>query len=129
MLFDYDDSNLESIYNYAKKLEGMTFREILNEYNNSTQKFYINPNDKNVSNSPNGGTDTAVIKTTAAKGQLGNILEKFSSTSSLYEMLVMDNRSPATNEPSFFLSTHVSFNSMPTFAKSASCLLFKEYPK
>ena len=44
MLFDYDDSNLESIYNYAKKLEGMTFREILNEYNNSIQKFYLKKN-------------------------------------------------------------------------------------
>lgn len=77
MLFDYDDSNLDSIYNYAKRLEGMTFREILNEYNNSIQKFYINPNDKNVPSSLNKGNDTAVIKTTASKGQLGNILEKY----------------------------------------------------
>ena len=77
MLFDYDDSNLDSIYNYAKRLEGMTFREILNEYNNSIQKFYINPNDKNVPASLNKGDDTAVIKTTASKGQLGNILEKY----------------------------------------------------
>ena len=31
-LFDYDDADINSIYSYAKKLEGMTFHEILDEY-------------------------------------------------------------------------------------------------
>ena len=39
-LFDYDDSKIESVYEYAKKLEGMTFNEILNEYKRSPVKNY-----------------------------------------------------------------------------------------
>ena len=30
MLFDYDDTNINSVLNYAKKIENMTFRDILN---------------------------------------------------------------------------------------------------
>ena len=43
MLFDYDDTNIDSIFKYAKKLEGMTFQEVLDEYKKSSQKIYINP--------------------------------------------------------------------------------------
>ena len=39
-LFDYDDSSIESIYKYAKRLEGMTFNEILQEYEKSPIKSY-----------------------------------------------------------------------------------------
>ena len=35
MLFDYDDTSEDSIYQYAKKLEGMTFQQIMDEFNNS----------------------------------------------------------------------------------------------
>ena len=45
MLFDYDDRSLESVYNYAKKLEQMTFNQILDEYNKSDTKKYINKYD------------------------------------------------------------------------------------
>lgn len=41
MLFDYDDTNIDSIFKYAKKLEGMTFQEVLDEYKKSSQKIYI----------------------------------------------------------------------------------------
>ena len=41
MLFDYDDTSIESILNYAKKLKNKTFREILNEYENSPVKKYV----------------------------------------------------------------------------------------
>lgn len=39
-LFDYDDSNIKSVYSYAKKLEGMTFNDILEEYERSPIKKY-----------------------------------------------------------------------------------------
>lgn len=39
-LFDYDDSDIESVYSYAKNLEGMTFKEILEEYEKSPIKSY-----------------------------------------------------------------------------------------
>ena len=32
MLFDYDDTNIDSIFEYAKKLEGMTFQQVIEEY-------------------------------------------------------------------------------------------------
>lgn len=39
-LFDYDDTDINSIYSYAKKLEGMTFYEVLGEYERSPIKSY-----------------------------------------------------------------------------------------
>ncbi len=78
MLFDYDDRDQESIFNYAKKLEGMTFQEVLDEYNKSQQKRYVNIYD----NSDNQYvSDTSLFYGTEenekskAKGQLGNFLE------------------------------------------------------
>ena len=38
MLFDYDDRSIDSIFEYAKRLEGMTFNEISDEYNHSLKK-------------------------------------------------------------------------------------------
>ena len=38
-LFDYDDRSIDSIFEYAKRLEGMTFNEISDEYNHSLKKF------------------------------------------------------------------------------------------
>ena len=29
MLFDYDDTDINSIFEYAKKLEGMTFQQVM----------------------------------------------------------------------------------------------------
>ena len=41
-LFDYDDNSLESIFEYAKQLEKMTFREIEEEFGKSPYKSYVN---------------------------------------------------------------------------------------
>lgn len=77
MLFDYDDTNIDSIFKYAKKLEGMTFQEVLDEYKKSSQKIYINPlqASNEISDYDNGYNDTLPSK--GAKGQLGNILERY----------------------------------------------------
>lgn len=76
MLFNYDNSNEKSIYEYAKKLEGKKFKDILNEYNNSLYKSYddrvqhiaspfiIEENKSDYTTNPN------------AKGELGGFLEK-----------------------------------------------------
>ena len=82
VLFDYDDTNEKSIVDYAKKLENMTFREILKEYNASAQKEYVNKN-TNLYNY-NFHTSRKVrdsvpgyIHNTNAKGQLGGFIEKY----------------------------------------------------
>ena len=78
-LFDYDDTDINSIYDYAKKLEGMTFREVLGEYEISPIKSYSDK-DKfetiTVKEETSGySTDVALNK--KAKGQLGNFIEKY----------------------------------------------------
>ena len=77
MLFDYDDTNIDSIFKYAKKLEGMTFQEVLDEYKKSSQKLYINPlkASDEISDYDNSYNNTLPSK--GAKGQLGNILERY----------------------------------------------------
>ena len=77
MLFDYDDTNIDSIFKYAKKLEGMTFLEVLDEYKKSSQKIYINPlqASNEISDYDNSYNNTLPSK--GAKGQLGNILERY----------------------------------------------------
>ena len=75
MLFDYDDTSIESILNYAKKLKNKTFREILNEYENSPVKKYVHQHDK-----INLTVAEEIIdynSNTKSKGQLGNFLEKY----------------------------------------------------
>lgn len=77
MLFDYDDTNINSVLNYAKKIENMTFRDILNlckeylidaengnEMNRSDEFIHSLKNDK-------------LLTSENSKGQLGNIIEKF----------------------------------------------------
>lgn len=77
MLFDYDDTNISSIYDYAKKLEGMTFKQVLNEYNKSPQKYYVNKNGNlSMIEEPQLIYDEK-IPSKKAKGQLGNIIERF----------------------------------------------------
>lgn len=79
MLFNYDDTSKNSIYQYAKKLEGMTFNDILDEYNKSAQKYYVNPyiEDYSVSERKPKYDIPAKIPSGKAKGQLGNFLERF----------------------------------------------------
>ena len=77
MLFYYDDTNINSVLNYAKKIENMTFRDILNlckeylidaengnEMNRSDEFIHSLKNDK-------------LLTSENSKGQLGNIIEKF----------------------------------------------------
>lgn len=79
-LFDYDDSNVESVYEYAKKLEGMTFNEILEEYEKSPYKSYedskAHSNTMIVKEQSGNYTVTPSFNKNA-KGQLGNLLEKY----------------------------------------------------
>lgn len=81
-LFDYDPSSRDSILYYAKKLEGRTFREVLNDFN----KYYVR-----VPSPQKGKTEIKAIEnltademkaSTAAyefnghsKGKLGSLLE------------------------------------------------------
>lgn len=75
MLFDYDDRSTESILNYAKKLETMTFRNILEEFEKSPRKKYIN----RYENTIHTVAEEIVEYTTNvnSKGQMGNFLEKY----------------------------------------------------
>ena len=83
-LFDYDDSKIKSIYSYAKRLEGMTFREILNEYEKSSVKSY----GKDLYDTQELFENMSLMEESVeynvkesfnenAKGQLGNFIEKY----------------------------------------------------
>ena len=78
MLFDYDDKDKDSIYQYAKKLEGMTFREIVDAYNESPIKQYEDMKAANSSKVREAITPYMApnyIYNPNAKGQLGGLLE------------------------------------------------------
>ena len=76
MLFNYDNTNEQSIFEYAKKLEGKTFKEILNEYNHSLYKSYKDRINGIVP--PTFVQEESIDYTTnpKAKGELGGFLEK-----------------------------------------------------
>ena len=81
MLFDYDDRDIDSIFNYAKKLESMTFREIENMFEQSIQKYYINHYDYSYSNHQTQNLivkepEVGYITNSKAKGQLGGFFER-----------------------------------------------------
>lgn len=80
MLFDYDDSNAKSILNYAKKLEGKTFRELLNTFNLSPIKSYeqfqsLKASHPNFISEHSTGTESYSINP-KAKGGVGDLIEK-----------------------------------------------------
>lgn len=75
-LFDYDDRSIDSIFEYAKQLEGMSFRDILVEYQKSPLGKYINRYESS-NNADIISKDGRVITNQNAKGQLGNLLEKY----------------------------------------------------
>lgn len=77
MLFDYDDTDINSIFEYAKKLEGMTFQQVIDEYNHSPKNFYINPSHNEDATSDYSGTYDVTLPSKGAKGQLGSILEQY----------------------------------------------------
>lgn len=71
MLFDYDSKSTQSILNYAKKLEGKTFRDILNVYEKSDSKSYEKPKSNFVH------LNSSIGMNAKAKGQLGSFLEMY----------------------------------------------------
>ncbi len=79
-----DDRDVESIYNYAKRLENMTFNQILSDFKKSDIKHYINFYDyKNNKMKLKDSFDSNDIDKTGntfidtAKGQLGDLVERF----------------------------------------------------
>ena len=82
-LFDYDDTDINSIYSYAKKLEGMTFHEVLDEYERSPIKSYGGKLYEAYANFENMVVREKTVEygfgaslNDKAKGQLGNFIEK-----------------------------------------------------
>lgn len=78
MLFDYNNKNKDSIYQYAKKLEGMTFRDIVDAYNESPIKQYEDMQSASSSKIRESITPYMApnyIYNPNAKGQLGGLLE------------------------------------------------------
>ena len=77
-LFDYDDRFISSIFEYAKQLEKMTFRQVKEEFDKSYIKSYHNNYD---SSEPAMVSEPSVKYGAsfnyAAKGQLGNFIERF----------------------------------------------------
>lgn len=83
-LFDYDDTDINSIYSYAKKLEGMTFHEVLEEYEKSPIKSYGGNLYDAYANFENMVVREKTVEygfgaslNDKAKGQLGNFIEKY----------------------------------------------------
>lgn len=81
MLFDYDDRDIISIFNYAKKLENLTFRDIARMFCESDKKYYVNLYDNQhnyhqLKNIMVKETKDSYITNTKAKGQLGGLIER-----------------------------------------------------
>lgn len=81
-LFDYDATSRDSVFSYAKKLEGMTFNEIYDEYLKEMHQPTTNYEYKitaNLSESKVAEPDVPYESAwnAKAKGQLGNIIEKY----------------------------------------------------
>ena len=77
MLFDYNENSEKSILEYAKKMENTTYNEILNQckqYIEDYDKGFVNNRDKEFIDSLK---KDKFIKSTNAKGQLGNFIEKY----------------------------------------------------
>lgn len=70
-LFNYDDSDLDSILNYSNSILNQSFKEIIKAYKNSPYKTYEDRQTKTVS--------TVLDKEISmkSKGQYGNYIEKF----------------------------------------------------
>lgn len=83
-LFDYDDTNIESVFSYAKKLEGMTYQEIVDEYEKSPIKSYgmgmydtYERFDSMMIKEDSASYEAGSSFNKNAKGQLGNLIEKY----------------------------------------------------
>ncbi len=83
-LFDYDDTSVDSIFAYAKQLEGMTFNQIITAYEENPIKVYIPKNMKSISTTSSYAHESIAynanksdLKNPKAKGQLGVVLEKY----------------------------------------------------
>ena len=80
MIFDYDNANKESIFAYAKKLEGRTFRLIVDEFKKTvlskteSEAVLADQNNNAIINRLN---NIKIEELYDSKGQLGNLLEKY----------------------------------------------------
>ena len=108
MLFDYDDRDQNSIFEYAKKLEGMTFQDIFDEYNKSLQKNYVNYYEEGLGIADIGLQYNAPVTetNTNAKGQLGNFLERY-----------YFGYNPNSNQDADFLKTGIELKQTPIDVK------------
>lgn len=77
MLFDYDNTDPMSILEYARKMIGKTFNDLLDEYDKSPYKSY--DEFKNVKNGSFYIKEDSSIYSAKpkAKGELGNFIEQF----------------------------------------------------
>ena len=77
MLFDYDNTDRMSILEYARKMIGKTFNDLLDEYDKSPYKSY--DEFKNVKNGSFYIKEDSSIYSAKpkAKGELGNFIEQF----------------------------------------------------
>ncbi|MEG1566024.1 MAG: Sau3AI family type II restriction endonuclease [Bacilli bacterium] len=77
-MFDYDDANEESILNYAKTLVGKSVQNVIDDFNNSVVKHYIDPSKKSefkVEDSVAYNTELEYKALPNAKGEIGKIIE------------------------------------------------------
>lgn len=70
-LFDYDDSNLDSILSYSEKIIDKKLIHIIEEYNQTPYKTYSDFHSKTPS------TETHIKLSSNSKGQYGNYIEKY----------------------------------------------------
>ena len=70
-LFNYDDSDIESIYKYAQKVVGVEFADILKAFQESTYKTYQDY----INQTPSTTPDKKI--SSASKGQYGTGIEKY----------------------------------------------------
>lgn len=70
-LFNYDDSDIESIYKYAQKVVGVEFVDILKAFQESTYKTYQDY----INQTPSTTPDKKI--SSASKGQYGTYIEKY----------------------------------------------------
>lgn len=70
-LFNYDDSDIESIYKYAQKVVGVEFAKILEAFQESTYKTYQDY----INQTPSSTLDKKISST--SKGRYGTYIEKY----------------------------------------------------
>lgn len=75
MLFDYDNTDEKSIFEYAKKLEGRTFNDVWNDYIHSPVKHYGETVPSNMVIKEDSSYE--YFNNTKSKGLLGHAIERY----------------------------------------------------